>query len=44
MKQEKESIKRGRRLILDALFKAVQADPKNIIPIRELLYNQNAQY
>jgi hypothetical protein len=38
----KDSIKRGRRLILDALFKAVQADPKNIIPIRELLYNQNA--
>jgi len=38
----KDSIKRGRRLILDALFRAVQADPKNIIPIRELLYNQNA--
>lgn len=38
----KDSIKRGRRLVLDALFKAVQADPKNIIPIRELLYNQNA--
>ncbi len=38
----KDSIKRGRRLILDALFKAVQADPKNIIPVRELLYNQNA--
>lgn len=38
----KDSIKRGRRLILDALFKAVQANPKNIIPIRELLYNQNA--
>ena len=38
----KDSIKRGRRLVLDALFKAVQANPKNIIPIRELLYNQNA--
>jgi len=38
----KDSIKRGRRLILEALFKAVQADPKNIIPVRELLYNQNA--
>ena len=38
----KDSIKRGRRLVLDALFKAVQADPKSIVPVRELLYNQNA--
>jgi hypothetical protein len=38
----KDKIKRGKRLILDALFRAVQADIKNLGPIRELLYNANA--
>ena len=34
----KDKIKRGKRLILDALFRAVQADINNLGPIRELLY------
>ena len=38
----KDKIKRGKRLILDALFRAVQADINNLGPIRELLYNANA--
>jgi hypothetical protein len=38
----KNKIKRGKRLILDALFRAVQADINNLGPIRELLYNANA--
>jgi hypothetical protein len=38
----KESIKRGRNLILKFLFEAAQGDAKNLLAIRELLYNQNA--
>ena len=38
----KESIKRGRKLILKFLFEAAQGDPKNLLAIGELLYNQNA--
>ena len=38
----KEAIKRGRSLILNTLFEAVKEDVNNLGPIRELLYNQNA--
>jgi hypothetical protein len=41
-KTNKDKIKRGKRLILDALFRAVQADVNNLGSIRELLYNANA--
>lgn len=40
--ENKDSIKRGRNLILNSLFEAVKEDINNLAPIRELLYNQNA--
>ena len=38
----KDAIKRGRNLILNSLFKTVSEDVNNLGPVRELLYNQNA--
>ena len=38
----KDAIKRGRNLILNKLFETVKQDINNLGPVRELLYNQNA--